>query len=101
MGNMTKNALEATPEGGVVTLACQETPQEVTIAVNNPTSMPRDVQLQSLSALLLHQGSGRGLGTHSIKLLGEHYLGGAVSFTTLETEGTTFRIRLPQGTAVS
>ena len=101
VGNMTKNALEATPEGGVVTLACQETPQEVTIAVNNPTYMPRDVQLQVFRRSFSTKGSGRGLGTHSIKLLGEHYLGGTVSFTTLETEGTTFRISLPQGTAVS
>jgi len=46
LGNMLTNALEATPSGGTVTLTCEQTDDSVTIAVNNPGVMPRDVQLQ-------------------------------------------------------
>jgi sensor histidine kinase regulating citrate/malate metabolism len=41
--------------------------------------------------------SGRGLGTYSMKLFGETYLGGKVDFTSSESEGTTFHLRLPKG----
>ena len=40
-------------------------------------------------------GSGRGLGGFAVKLLGERYLKGRVTFTTSPAEGTTFRVRLP------
>ena len=38
---------------------------------------------------------GRGLGTYSMKLLGERYLGGEVSFVSTPETGTVFSIRLP------
>ena len=40
-------------------------------------------------------GGGRGLGTYSMKLLGEKYLGGQVFFKTDPEKGTTFSFRLP------
>ena len=40
---------------------------------------------------------GRGLGTYSMKLFGEQYLGGEVRFDTSESEGTVFSLRLPRG----
>jgi signal transduction histidine kinase len=39
---------------------------------------------------------GRGLGTYGMKLFGERHLGGRVSFTTGEAEGTVFAIELPR-----
>jgi signal transduction histidine kinase len=36
------------------------------------------------------KGTGRGLGTYSIKLLTERYLGGRVWFESAEGHGTTF-----------
>ena len=41
------------------------------------------------------KGEGRGLGTYSMKLLTERYLGGRVSFTTSADEGTIFKVALP------
>jgi signal transduction histidine kinase len=40
--------------------------------------------------------SGRGLGTYSMKLFGETYLGGEVGCVSSETDGTTFHLRLPR-----
>jgi sensor histidine kinase regulating citrate/malate metabolism len=41
-------------------------------------------------------GEGRGQGTFAMKLFGEGYLGGTVSFETSAREGTTFELRLPR-----
>jgi signal transduction histidine kinase len=38
---------------------------------------------------------GRGLGTYSMKLLGEGYLGGKVRFVSEVDSGTTFSLELP------
>jgi sensor histidine kinase regulating citrate/malate metabolism len=40
------------------------------------------------------KGTGRGLGTYSIRLLTENYLEGKVSFVSNEAEGTVFSIEL-------
>ena len=40
---------------------------------------------------------GRGLGTYSMKLLGERYLGGKVSFVSNAECGTVFSLELPPG----
>jgi sensor histidine kinase regulating citrate/malate metabolism len=39
---------------------------------------------------------GRGIGTYSMKLFGERYLGGKVGFETNEEKGTMFFIELPE-----
>ena len=43
---------------------------------------------------------GHGLGTYSMKLLGERYLRGEVSFQSSEADGTVFSISLPRRIAV-
>lgn len=96
LGNLVKNALEATPEGGTVTLAAEATPAGVRFQVGNPTVMPEAVRLQVFQrSFSTKGGSGRGIGTHSVKLLTERYLGGQVSFTSQEPEGTVFTVELP------
>lgn len=93
--NLTKNALEASPPGEMVTLSCARLHDRVEFQVHNAGFMPRDVQLQIFQRSFSTKGIGRGLGTYSIKLLSEHYLQGRVSFTTSHTEGTTFRLAYP------
>ncbi|MHC4874743.1 MAG: ATP-binding protein [Planctomycetota bacterium] len=39
--------------------------------------------------------NGRGLGTFSMKLFGEKFLGGSVTFVSTEEEGTVFKLTLP------
>lgn len=90
IGNMMKNALEGCPAGGTVTLSCGSDAQRVLFRVHNPTAMPRNVQLQLFQRSFSTKGPGRGLGTYSMKLLSERYLGGKVSFVSSEEHGTTF-----------
>jgi signal transduction histidine kinase len=101
LGNMLKNALEATPAGGVVTLSCVAKPTSVEFSVHNPSFMPRSVQLQVFQRSFSTKGAGRGLGTYSIKVFGEKYLGGAVWFRSDQNEGTTFFVELPENPEVS
>jgi signal transduction histidine kinase len=102
LGNLVKNALEATPRGGTVTLSGYETEETVTFAVHNPGIIPPDVQLQIFRRSFSTKAeSGRGLGSYSVKLFGERYLKGKVAFTSNEANGTTFTITLPRATTLS
>ena len=73
------------------------TPSKDGICVNNSAVVPQDVQLQVFQRSFSTKGAaGRGIGTYSMKLFGERYLGGEVGFVSRELEGTTFRLRLPK-----
>ena len=95
IGNMIKNALEAIPEGQTVTVCVKQVDDSVHFEVQNPGLMPEAAQMQVFQRSFSTKGSGRGLGTYSIKLLGESFLGGQVSFTSSEENGTTFKLVLP------
>ena len=95
VGNMLKNALEASQPGEAVTAGCERRGDEVCFWVHNPAVMPRAVQLQLFQRSFSTKGAGRGLGTYSLKLLGERYLGGRVAFSSAEGRGTTFSLTLP------
>ncbi|HEY3352193.1 MAG TPA: HAMP domain-containing sensor histidine kinase [Polyangia bacterium] len=96
--NMMKNALEATPEGGVVR-AWAERPAAggCALKVWNAGVIDGRIALQIFKrSFSTKEGHGRGLGTFSMKLFGERYLGGTVGFTSTAAAGTTFFIRLPE-----
>jgi len=95
LGNMIKNALEASPAGELVTLGCQTRGGRVVFWVQNPGVIPPETRLQIFQRSFSTKGAGRGLGTYSIKLLGERYLRGKVSFTSSTGRGTVFKIDLP------
>lgn len=114
--NLVKNALEAEPRGGHVSISSvtslgslgstasvdsanpvSRTPQEgvVRFEVHNATVIPREVQLQLFQRSFSTKGEGRGLGTYSIRLLTERYLGGTVGFVSALEHGTRFVVELP------
>lgn len=93
--NMTKNAIEASPREAVVRLGCEQAGDDLDFWVHSQSCMPEKVQLQIFQRSFSTKGPGRGLGTYSIKLLGERYLKGRVSFTSSPEKGTTFRFRCP------
>jgi len=98
IGNMTLNALEASPVGGVVTLSVASDESWATIEVHNSGVIPMEVQLQLFKRSFSTKASlGRGVGTYSMKLFGERYLKGKVSFRSNQDEGTVFSFSLPLG----
>jgi signal transduction histidine kinase/FixJ family two-component response regulator len=95
IANMLNNALEASAEKETVIIGCAALRDAVEFWVHNPAVMPQEAQLQVFQRSFSTKGEGRGLGTYSMKLLVERYLGGAVSFRSNGAEGTTFLVRIP------
>ena len=95
IGNMIKNALEACWPGETITLNCTATNGELEFSVHNPNYMAREIQLKVFQRSFSTKGSGRGLGTYSIRLLTERYLKGRVIFKTSPEAGTIFMARYP------
>lgn len=95
MNNMIKNALEAIDPEERVSIECSRQNASVRIQVHNPGFMPDQVQKQVFQRSFSTKGKGRGLGTYSMKLLGEKYLEGKVSFSTSREGGTIFSLVLP------
>ena len=97
LGNMIINTLEASAEGATVRLATRVKPAYITWEIWNNGFIPADVQKRVFQRHFSTKATfGRGLGTFSMKLFGERYLKGKVSFDSSESDGTTFRFRLPR-----
>jgi len=96
VGNMTLNALEASAIGGVVTISAHADDGHVVIEVHNAGVIPNEIQLQLFNRSFSTKSPvGRGIGTYSMKLFGERYLKGKVSFRSNLEEGTIFSFSLP------
>ena len=94
--NMIKNALEATPADGTVKAWVEEFSDGCAFRVWNAGTIAPEIAIQVFKrSFSTKSGSGRGLGTFSMKLFGERYLGGGVGFESAAETGTTFFIRLP------
>jgi len=93
--NLIKNAIEASKDGDIVRvqvepkLACTE------FMVTNPSQIPLAVQPHIFKYSFSTKGQGRGIGTYSVKLFVEKYLGGTIKFTSDES-GTTFIVSIPK-----
>jgi len=92
--NMTINALEATPEGGNITIGLNEEGGYAKFWVASSKVIPESVKVQIFKRSFSTKGTDRGLGTYSIKLLAENYLGGEVGFTSEEPDGTVFWVNI-------
>ncbi len=95
LGNMVKNALEATRVDETVTIGVNQEENALCFWVHNPGFIPRKYQLELFKRSFSTKGKNRGLGTYSIKLLTEKYLGGKVSYSSVMEEGTRFEVRIP------
>jgi len=93
--NMVRNALEATPEGGAVTVGCEREDGGLCFWVRNAGAMSRNVALQVFRRSFSTKGRGRGLGTYSMRLIGERYLKGRIFFTSDDVDGTAFFAHFP------
>jgi signal transduction histidine kinase len=95
LGNLIKNALEATADGGTVRVGCGTTADRVCFRVYNQGVIPREIQKRIFREPISTKADGRGLGTYSIRILSK-YLNGEASFSSAEKTGTTFRVSFPR-----
>ncbi len=95
VGNMLKNALEASSPGETVKVGCQRRGNRILFEVHNPEYIPEDVQRQIFQRSFSTKGEGRGLGTYSMKMLSSRYLSGDVYFTSTPEQGTVFVASYP------
>jgi hypothetical protein len=93
--NMLKNALEATPSGGKVLVYCETDDNYLRFVVNNKGEMSEEIKSQLFERRFSTKGAHRGLGTYSMKLLGEKYLQGKISYESGADLGTSFIFTLP------
>jgi hypothetical protein len=98
--NMVVNAFEAGQAGDEVRLGATADVDTIEFHVWNRGAIPDATVPRVFQRYFSTKpGGGRGLGTYTMKLLGEALLRGKVSFTTSPQAGTTFRLRLPRQTA--
>jgi signal transduction histidine kinase len=95
LANMVTNALEASPSGSEVRVWFQRSLVGSIFHVHNPGVIPPSVAARIFQPHFSSKGRNRGFGTYSMRLLGEHSLGGRVSFVTDAVTGTRFSIELP------
>ncbi len=94
LGNLVKNALEASSKKATVNIKYERSRKEHLFSVHNPEVMPVGVRHQIFQRSFSTKGKGRGIGTYSVKLLTEKYLRGSVSFESKAGKGTTFFVRI-------
>jgi hypothetical protein len=96
--NMVTNALEATCTGATVTARFELRGGMPTFKVHNPGAIPPEIASRIFQRSFSTKSEpGHGLGTYSMRLFAEQYLGGQVSFTSSVEEGTMFVLTLPAG----
>jgi signal transduction histidine kinase len=96
LSNMIINALEASTENESVKVWIEHKNDHVSFHVWNAREIPKDVQKRIFQCNFSTKDQpGRGFGTYSMRLLGERILGGNVSFSSSENQGTTFVFTCP------
>jgi len=94
--NMIKNALEASKDGDKVKVYHLINDDNITFEVWNHGFIEDSTAFQIFNRnFSTKKGLGHGFGTFSMKLLGEEFLGGRISFTTDKKTGTTFIFSVP------
>jgi K+-sensing histidine kinase KdpD len=94
--NMVMNALEASVAGGTVAVHYEVLAGAPTFTVHNPGVISRDIAARIFQRSFSTKSEpGHGLGTYSMRLMAERYLGGRVSFTSSAEHGTVFALTLP------
>ncbi len=97
LGNMVKNALEASKAPAVTTINCGKEGNEVWFSVHNDGFIPLSIQPSVFQQSFSTKGKGRGTGTFSMRLFTEQYLNGRIRFKSDPAAGTVFTIILPIG----
>lgn len=96
LGNLIKNALEASRRDQKVKLCCELTETEIMFQIKSEPIIPEHVQHQLFKrSFSTKQSKGRGIGLYSVKLIAEQFLRGKVSFQSNTENKTVFTVTLP------
>ena len=95
LSNLIKNAVEAAPEGGNVSIALGPVEKAAArIHIHNPGVVPEDMRERFFEKYATSgKSGGTGLGTYSAKLIAETQ-GGSIHLDTSKERGTTVTIHL-------
>ena len=98
LSNMVTNAIEASTLGATVEVRFEKRAGLSIFSVHNPGVIPEDVVPRIFQrSFSTKPEPGHGLGTYSMRLLAEQYLGGKVTFSSSIESGTCFYLTLPDG----
>jgi signal transduction histidine kinase len=93
--NLVKNAVEASPKEGRVTVTCQTEPGALRIIIHNAGAVPEAVRDRFFEKYATAgKVYGTGLGTYSAQLIAKAH-GGHIELATSEAEGTRVTVVLP------
>jgi signal transduction histidine kinase len=96
-----KNALEATPKGGIVTVETRSEPGSVVLLVEDTgVGIPDDIKVHLFHPLYTTKANGMGLGLSYVKQVAEAH-GGSVALESRVGEGTRVTVRLPDPRSTS
>jgi len=95
MTNMLLNACEASKGDSAVRFWAEKFGQNAVLKVWNQAYIPEAVSSRIFQRhFSTKHGRGRGVGTYSMKFIGEQLLGGQVTFNSSEEDGTVFSLWL-------
>ena len=93
-GNLVKNAIEASPEGGTVSVSLSRAGGEIVVRVHNDGAVPEPIRARFFEKYATSgKSGGTGLGTYSARLMARVQLGD-IEMQTAEESGTTLIVRL-------
>lgn len=96
LGNLVKNALEASPDGGVVEVDLSDQGARVVIAVRNQGAVPEAIRSRFFQKYVTAgKNRGTGLGAYSARIIAEAH-GGTIALDASQPGATTVRVTLPK-----
>jgi signal transduction histidine kinase len=96
INNLVKNAFEAMPEGGELTVTLKDEDEKVVIEIiDTGEGIPEEIQQSLYQPFGSRKPGGSGLGLPSAKRIIESH-GGSIEYETTRGMGTRFKITLPK-----
>jgi PAS domain S-box-containing protein len=93
--NLVKNAIDAMPNGGIITLNCKQVDNSIEITfADTGSGIPEEILPKLFSPLLTTKAQGMGFGLAICKRIIDAH-GGLIAVETEKGKGTVFKITLP------